>query len=468
MKKVLFMFCMVFAISSLFSACSNKAAKPEQASIATPSPTEQAQTYAPQESGVAPTDNVPEAVAKAETPEPMSEETMQPVRLLVDYLKEDRFDDIQPLLTDGYDFDNDALFNRENYSKYIDLSEFSIVGGYVFDGIGDVAVEVSRPDANQILSDFYDMADDISEDISYDGDMDDYVKSALEAEYYPTMTDTISLTLTNTDGEWKIVFNSGLLELISATHPNPFAPDYSFGILKSRVESTAYINSHVTLSEENGVVAVLNNGGKSITSMSLKLEYTDKNGVVKRTAYWPAFSSVNYGLNGTYEMYPGYMWAESKDNLFYDSVEYGASLDKCEVFVFDVQYKDDIAFPTLSTGKQSFCDEFVAIDTYKLDKASTVYCMNVNGITKLKISNKSDKTIRLLSILAEFLDKDGVVRSGKAFIVVGPDETSAIDKIDPNGTWTLDSGSFFPLFHVPDFLVKQGNIKLSVIELEYE
>ena len=496
MKKIVFLCAAVIALT--LAACG---AKEPAAENITATPTIAPSPAVEREPTAAPVKEI-EAEPEAEerepsitpTPEPTKEPTpisyaflvpedsppvlKETVEIMLSLLKENNFPEIQPLLTDWYDFDAEGMLNRENFLTMIALSEYEIVGEILSGYTSYVEVKVTRPDINEIHNEFFEKQMDYESEDFFEGSPDDYLAFAFETGNYKLESNVYKLTLHILDiegeGRWYIEFNEELHRLVHSSYINPFASaGFNFtgrNDNNSRDESLAYIAEYITVYEDGGNLFFRNDGNKTVKGMTLKLELYGPDGEMKRTAYYEAFSGYPDYLYGTYEMRPGYIYAAERSFLF-DHCEpsrYGADINNFAVSVFDVQYRNALPLPSLNSEKRAFADSYISIEDYKIESSRTSVFWLGYGITGLRIKNKSAETITHLALLVEFMDEDGVARADKAFNVITEEtEDSYGGQIDPGAEWALGRNYMFPFYNVPRYLVDVGNLRLSIVELEY-
>lgn len=117
------------------------------------------------------------------TPPP---ETRQTVETMLSDWKEENFDEIQPLLTERFDFEGNQFIHSGNFKAYADKSELTITDE-VFSGNSSViTVKAVQPDIDQMRIDYSKSITGDGPD-DYQAAEDAYVKSALEKTDYPIM-----------------------------------------------------------------------------------------------------------------------------------------------------------------------------------------------------------------------------------------------------------------------------------------
>jgi hypothetical protein len=408
------------------------------------------------------------------------EEARKTAETFLSLLKEKRFDDSQKLLTDWYEYEKDSLFsdvyhssfNKKNFDTFIDMTKFVITDEKFSGDKFKMTVEAARPDVLKI-----DQSDNISRWRSSDHKASEYHKfiaDTLKSKDCPMTTYSKTLTLKRVNEEWRITLDRDLLDIISLKQQTWLAPETLPSV-------AAYIAENISLTADKEEIAIINGGSKNVLSLTAKLEYIDKSGNIKMGKYRSFFVQSNLSdfapalarslhPEGNYIMRPGYMRTETKERFFSrdDLKKYGAVLDKCKVYVVDATLEDSSSWPALPPEAQKFCDEFIAVGAHKIEAATSEDWWSGNGITKLKISNKSEKTVTRLTLLLEFQTGDGVARASSVFRIIYPDADDKTDRqIPPKGAWTLRSRAFFPLYQIPSRLAKLNKVSWKVLEIEY-
>ncbi|MCL2708515.1 MAG: hypothetical protein FWF03_05290 [Defluviitaleaceae bacterium] len=380
----------------------------------------------------------------------------------VECLLAGEFAEILEIMVDGYDFYNGDFFTGVCFPAYSALSSYEITE-FTFDGSEcRVSFSVRRPYINALIrehSDIYFGSDDYADWVS----QEDFFLAAFEAGEYEVENGVYTVSMLEQSGEWKFALDQSMLALINENFCNPFAASNFFSKGVSREESLRYIEDHISLLLEGDNATIINNGDKSVMSVVLKLEYIDASGRLLRTSYHDAFDNYAfYSIRGLYDMKPGYIWSDSKSSMLSNRDEIGASIDKCRVSVFDMQYENATKWPSLTEEKQIYCESYISFTGIVIEHAFTGL-WGGQGITSIKIANTGANAVSKLVVLAEFPDSDGTVRSAAAFNVVIDGDSP----IDPNGAFELIGRQFFPLYHVPASLAQNGLVRFRVIEIEF-
>jgi hypothetical protein len=400
---------------------------------------------------------------------------------LIGYLKERRYAEIQPLLMHNFDFEGDDVVISDYYDLYIDMSELAVTEDREEDGGVEVSIGFIRPDLDKMERDYYNID---YESRPFSG-VDEYIMDIFENGELPMHEGSYDLLFLETDGGWKILFDCGPFYLITGAYSSPYAEPsflYLLSLQKERYqrEEALYLdyNDYITVEEDGEYINLINNGDKTVTHISLKMEYFDRNEALKRTAYNSNATKPLWIVEvlGQKDMIdPGHMRALKKSDLFHgyvgderlDAGDYGADLASSKVSVFDAATEDYLTWAVLPEDKQLFCDKFLEISGVELEDEINSHLPTPYfgyGIDGLNIANSSEMSVTSLAILLEFTDEEGIVRYGKALRIISADE----EPLAPGGVWELGSDSFFRFDYFPPELDRDGNMTITVIDIEYE
>ena len=138
------------------------------------------------------------------------------------------------------------------------------------------------------------------------------------------------------------------------------------------------------------------------------------------------------------------------------------------ISVFDIQFREPVDRPRLDLAKKEYADEHIDIASFNFAKITDRISRSIYGINRLQIRNNGDRTISGLSIMFEFMDEEGIVRASSSMNIIDEYNWEPSDQaINPGSTWSLISGYYFTLQHVPDFLIELGNVNISIVGLKF-
>ena len=495
MKKLSILIAITLALASI-AACGNNTSPTPTAQETAPAPEETAaapedieapseETAPPAESTAPPAPSPTPTSAPATTkppepeptPDPIPEETKETLTQLLTFLKSQEFDSIQPLLTEWYDFNDFGRgIKRSNFLTFLDLSEFEIINEEYHGDYSLITVSVTRPDLDAMREGYDEFIQDLNPNGYWTvrGGWNDDAPQKFESGDYETETKTYELKLVKEGDEWLVFFNRNLVELINPTNIRPFAQGSYWEKEIDREDSIAYINEHMIQTEEDGYLLVTNNGDKEVSGMTLKFELLDAEGNTARVAYREVFSGgftfMDVSDSRQYRMPPGYMWGHRRNDLFnYEHLQVsGVNRNDWIISVFDIQYREPEERPELDVTRKEYADEYIDVLSYNFAKITDDVYRSIYGVNRLQISNNGDQTISRLSIMFEFMDEEGVVRASISMNIIDEYNWEPSDQaINPGSTWSLRSGYYFTLQHVPDFLIELGNVNISIVELVY-